>query len=148
MQADFQSPVPQTQGLERLLRLRSAQGISGLLSETLVDPLNDFFSRPSKNVRGKLLEIGFCLGSAGRISSLTSAERELCRNLSEILEAIHAGSLIVDDIQDGSRLRRGQETLHLRYGMPVALNAGNFLYFLPLQRLSELGLEPGLELAA
>lgn len=46
-------------------------------------------------------------------------------------ELIHAGALIIDDIEDASLLRRGQECLHLRYGVDVALNAGNALYFLP-----------------
>ncbi len=46
-------------------------------------------------------------------------------------ELIHAGALIIDDVEDASLLRRGQECLHLRYGVDVALNAGNALYFLP-----------------
>ncbi len=46
-------------------------------------------------------------------------------------ELIHAGALVIDDIEDNSLLRRGQECLHLRYGVDVALNAGNSLYFLP-----------------
>ncbi len=46
-------------------------------------------------------------------------------------ELIHTGALIVDDIEDESKLRRGAECLHLRYGMDVALNAANALYFLP-----------------
>jgi geranylgeranyl diphosphate synthase type I len=46
-------------------------------------------------------------------------------------ELIHTGSLIIDDIQDGSPLRRGEESIHLRYGQDVAITAGNTLYFLP-----------------
>jgi geranylgeranyl pyrophosphate synthase/predicted secreted hydrolase len=46
-------------------------------------------------------------------------------------ELIHSGSLIIDDIQDNSQLRRGKPTLHLQYGTDVAINAGNTLYFLP-----------------
>jgi geranylgeranyl pyrophosphate synthase/predicted secreted hydrolase len=47
------------------------------------------------------------------------------------LDFIHAGALIIDDIEDDSLLRRGQECIHLRYGVDVAINAGNTLYFLP-----------------
>ncbi|MBL0289775.1 MAG: polyprenyl synthetase family protein [Betaproteobacteria bacterium] len=46
-------------------------------------------------------------------------------------EMVHTATLIVDDIEDDSLLRRGAECLHLRYGVDVALNAGNALYFLP-----------------
>jgi geranylgeranyl pyrophosphate synthase len=45
------------------------------------------------------------------------------------LEAIHAGSLIVDDVEDGARLRRGRPSAHEVFGMPTALNAGTAAYF-------------------
>lgn len=131
-----------------MLRLRSAQDVQDHFSDALLEPLEDFFSRPGKNVRGKLVELGFRLAADGKEGSLSSREAEICGALASMLEAIHAGSLIVDDIEDGSRLRRGEQTLHLRYGTPVALNAGNFLYFLSLQRLSGLGLDPAIELSA
>jgi len=40
-------------------------------------------------------------------------------------------SLIVDDIEDRGELRRGKPCLHKIFGEDVAVNAGNFLYFLP-----------------
>jgi len=46
-------------------------------------------------------------------------------------ELIHAGSLIVDDIEDHSAMRRGGPAIHHHYGTDIALNAGNSLYFLP-----------------
>jgi geranylgeranyl diphosphate synthase type 3/geranylgeranyl diphosphate synthase type I len=51
--------------------------------------------------------------------------------LSCILEFMHNGTLIIDDIEDNSQLRRGQECIHLRYGVDVAISAGNSLYCLP-----------------
>ena len=50
-------------------------------------------------------------------------------------ELAHNGTIIVDDVEDSSPLRRGKPTLHLLYGMDVAVNAGNLLYFLPLALL-------------
>lgn len=47
------------------------------------------------------------------------------------LEFVHAGALIIDDIEDDSSVRRGAPSLHLRYGLDVAISAGNTLYFLP-----------------
>lgn len=47
------------------------------------------------------------------------------------LELLHAGSLIIDDIEDDSSLRRGQPSIHVRHGVDVAINAANLLYFLP-----------------
>lgn len=57
--------------------------------------------------------------------------------LSTISELIHNGSVIIDDIEDSSPMRRGGKTLHLRYGLPTAINAGNTLYFLPLLTVAQ-----------
>ncbi len=58
---------------------------------------------------------------------LSPYEQLLC----VLTECIHNGALIIDDIEDDSLLRRGDTTIHLRYGVDVAINAGNTLYFLP-----------------
>jgi geranylgeranyl pyrophosphate synthase len=62
------------------------------------------------------------------------------------VELVHVGSLVVDDIEDGSKVRRGRPSLHHQYGLPVALNAGNWLYFWPLELLRGLGLPKESEL--
>jgi geranylgeranyl diphosphate synthase type I len=49
-----------------------------------------------------------------------------------IPELSHTGSLIVDDLEDQGELRRGKPCLHRIFGVDIALNAGNFLYFLPI----------------
>ncbi len=50
-------------------------------------------------------------------------------------ELMHVGSLIVDDVQDRSEVRRGAPTCHLIYGEPVAINAGTAAYFITQQLL-------------
>jgi geranylgeranyl pyrophosphate synthase len=47
-------------------------------------------------------------------------------------ELLHNASLIIDDIQDDSPLRRGHPAIHCRYGLDVAISAANTAYFLPL----------------
>ena len=47
-------------------------------------------------------------------------------------ELIHNGTLIVDDVEDSSELRRGKPCIHKIFGIDIAINAGNSLYFLPL----------------
>jgi geranylgeranyl pyrophosphate synthase/predicted secreted hydrolase len=58
------------------------------------------------------------------------------RMVSVIPELVHNASVTIDDIEDASDTRRGEETLHLRYGLPTAINMANTLYFLPLLSLS------------
>lgn len=49
------------------------------------------------------------------------------RRLALAVECFHKASLIHDDIEDEDELRYDEPTLHCRYGVPVALNAGDFL---------------------
>ncbi len=50
-------------------------------------------------------------------------------------EFMHVGSLIVDDVQDKSTVRRGGPTAHLKYGEALAINAGTAAYFMGEQLL-------------
>lgn len=47
-------------------------------------------------------------------------------------ELLHTGTLLVDDVEDGASMRRGAPAIHEQFGVDVALNAGNALYFLPM----------------
>ncbi len=47
-------------------------------------------------------------------------------------EIIHNGTLMIDDIEDSSDLRRGKACIHHIYGIDIAINAGNAMYFVPL----------------
>jgi geranylgeranyl diphosphate synthase, type I len=49
-----------------------------------------------------------------------------------IPEVVHNGTLIVDDIEDGSELRRGAPCIHIKFGVDWAVNAGNTMYYDPL----------------
>jgi geranylgeranyl pyrophosphate synthase/predicted secreted hydrolase len=51
-------------------------------------------------------------------------------------ELLHVGSLIVDDVQDKSTIRRGKPTCHALFGEPIAINAGTAAYFLSQKMLS------------
>ncbi len=51
-------------------------------------------------------------------------------------EILHNGTIIVDDVEDEARKRRGGEALHHAHGMDIALNAGNAMYFIPLKVLN------------
>jgi len=47
--------------------------------------------------------------------------------LSLSVECFHKASLIHDDIEDEDETRYGKETIHARYGIPVAINVGDLL---------------------
>jgi geranylgeranyl pyrophosphate synthase len=110
-----------------------------LWSTCLCGPLLELLGRPGKEFRSRLVEVAYDV-SAG------PGSRRMPEQLPLLVEILHAGSLIIDDIEDDSRWRRGKPTLHLLVGVPLALNAGNWLYFLPHSVLERMQLEPAVEL--
>ncbi len=100
------------------------------LERALHAPLREFLARPGKAFRARLIE--GCHQLAGGHDAPAAAL--------EAIELLHAGSLIVDDIQDDADTRRGGPALHRLIGTARALNAGNWLYFEALARLDALEL--------
>jgi geranylgeranyl pyrophosphate synthase len=128
--------------IEKLLTpYRYSKELEGLLGDYLIDPINVFFQKPGKNIRPKLVRLGFRLAH-GLEQEISPEDEKRLLIASEIVEMIHGGSLIIDDIQDGSEVRRNEPCLHLKQGMPLALNAGNWLYFHALSSIRKLDLGP------
>ena len=110
--------------------LETVQSVSQeLWNQGLFDPLNSFLRRPGKRIRAELVEWSYRL--AGGTGSVPA-------ELQKFIELIHAGSLVVDDIEDGSEFRRGEPALHRQYGLPIALNAANWMYFSAFENLTGL----------
>jgi geranylgeranyl pyrophosphate synthase len=131
--------LPNDRRLPELLGVDDAIAVEDILKGTLLRPVAELISNPGKRVRAQLVAFSYRLLSGDLPLSVVAAKR--CRSCAEVIELIHAASLIVDDIEDGSAVRRGRPALHARYGMPVALNAGNWLYFWPFELLKNLRLD-------
>ncbi|KAK4823818.1 hypothetical protein QYF61_006664 [Mycteria americana] len=56
----------------------------------------------------------------------------------EVTEMLHNASLLVDDIEDNSKLRRGFPVAHSIYGIPSVINCANYVYFLGLEKVLTL----------
>lgn len=69
------------------------------------------------------------------IADIFGRSSENYENSAFLGELIHNAALIIDDIEDSSKMRRGQPSIHIKYGTDIALNAGNTLYFLPYAEL-------------
>ncbi|MEE4354132.1 MAG: polyprenyl synthetase family protein [Desulfatiglans sp.] len=105
--------------------LHEPEGITEVISK----PAWDFLSRSGKHWRPLCSML--LLESAGVPSA------PYAKMISAFTELNHSGSLIIDDIEDDSLIRRGAESLHLKYGIDVAINLGNSLYFLPYLLLKD-----------
>lgn len=109
------------------------------LDDALLDVLRDFLGRPSKGVRASLVEASWRL--AGR------AAEEMPAELPILVELLHAGSLMVDDVQDDALTRRGRPSAHRLFGTAKTINAGGWLYFFPLVLTRRLPISEQVRLA-
>lgn len=114
--------------------------VKRIINECLHSPIEEFCSRPGKNLRARLVRIGLNLSSPNE-KLVPKLNQEKLQCAESIIEGIHSGSLIVDDIQDESSERRNAPSLHIIHGVPLALNAGNWLYFHALSQVQCLELE-------
>ena len=60
-------------------------------------------------------------------------------DIAALCEIVHNGTLIVDDIEDSSTVRRDKQCVHLLYGIDISINAGNFMYFAPYHYILKHG---------
>jgi len=124
----LQIPPPSQTSFELndYLMLHFGSPVIDHVSSTLLRPVKELMARPGKRIRGQMVEVGFQLANALQVP--TSIKEAQLKVLVECMEHLHAGSLAVDDVQDGSKMRRGKPSLHLKYGLPTALNTGNWLH--------------------
>lgn len=94
--------------------------------EKLSAPCTELVSLGGKRWRPLLqvLSAEMVSGRASDDPALNAAYR-----LTPLVEFVHTASLIHDDIEDNTDMRRGKPAAHLTYGLDVALNAGSWLYF-------------------
>ncbi|CAK7567727.1 MAG: geranylgeranyl pyrophosphate synthetase [Sporothrix epigloea] len=58
--------------------------------------------------------------------------------ITRVVGMLHTASLLVDDVEDSSSLRRGLPVAHNIFGVPQTINSANYIYFLALQELQKL----------
>lgn len=124
--------------LKNLLGHDAATLAHSIWERALRRPVGDFVDRPGKAFRAAL---------AAKSYEIAGGRGACPERVGAIVEILHAGSLIIDDIEDESSSRRGGPALHVLHGVPLALNAGNWMYFWALSLVGGLGLEPEVELA-
>lgn len=80
---------------------------------------------------GKMMRPSICIATA----RLFGASLEDALKVAVSIELLHNALLIHDDIEDESETRRGQPTLHMKHGIPIALNVGDALALSSLRPL-------------
>jgi geranylgeranyl pyrophosphate synthase len=103
------------------------------INKSVLEPFWDLMSRGGKRWRPALMVM---------VYEALRGKMEDILPLTVIPEVIHNGTLVVDDVEDESDYRRGKPCIHKTYGVDIAINMGNTMYFLPLLIISKINL-PG-----
>jgi geranylgeranyl diphosphate synthase, type I len=93
------------------------------LNKAIAEPIWDMLDRGGKRWRPALFLL---------ICEALGKKTDYCLDFSIISEVIHNGTLVIDDIEDSSELRRGKPCTYKIYQIDIAVNAGNAMYYLPL----------------
>ncbi|KAJ5803033.1 geranylgeranyl pyrophosphate synthase [Penicillium pulvis] len=86
-------------------------------------------SLPGKSVRTKVL-FGF--------NQWFHVPAEKLMVINRVVELLHTASLLIDDVQDESKLRRGLPAAHCIFGVAQTINAANHAYFMAQKHLARL----------
>jgi geranylgeranyl pyrophosphate synthase len=113
--------------LFRVNRPRYAYNLEAL-NKAVFDPVWDFLDRGGKRWRPSLFLL---------VCEVLGENPDDFVDFAIIPEVIHNGTLMVDDIEDASEYRRGKPCTYKLYGLDIAINAGNAMYYLPLLPLIE-----------
>ena len=95
----------------------------------ILGPYEYLFSHPGKDIRTALIT-GFNDFLKVPASSLST--------ITKVVGMLHTSSLLIDDVQDSSILRRGIPVAHNIFGTAQTINSANYVYFLALQELRHL----------
>lgn len=97
--------------------------------QVLLQPFTYVLQVPGKMIRGKL---------AQAFNHWMRIPEDKLMAISEIIHMLHNASLLLDDIEDSSVLRRGIPVAHSIYGVASTINSANYVYFLGLERVLAL----------
>lgn len=98
------------------------------MEEILLEPVTYYKNLKGKNIRNLL---GNLLGN------LLNVNDENITLINNIITNYHNASLVIDDIEDNSLLRRNNPCSHIKYGIPLSINSGYYSIFKTLITIQE-----------
>ncbi|KAJ5561378.1 hypothetical protein N7461_000139 [Penicillium sp. DV-2018c] len=95
----------------------------------LTAPLDYLQETPGKDIRGNLIEA---------FNEFLNVPQEKIDVIKRVVGLLHNASLLIDDIQDSSKLRRGVPVAHSIFGIAQTINSANYAYFIAQRELKKL----------
>jgi geranylgeranyl diphosphate synthase type 3 len=92
-------------------------------------PYDYVTSQPGKDFRTQLIASFNCW---------LEVPQDSLEVITKVVGMLHNASLLVDDVEDNSTLRRGLPVAHSIFGTAQTINSANYIYFAALQELQKL----------
>jgi len=92
----------------------------------LVEPFTYLTSASGKEIRKKMIQA---------FNLWLKVPEDTLSMIASVVSMLHSASLMMDDVEDDSQLRRGQPVTHKIYGIPQTINSANYVYFLAYKEL-------------
>jgi len=95
----------------------------------LFGPYDYLEAHPGKDIRKQLI---------AAFNEWLEVPPESLEVITKVVGMLHTASLLVDDVEDSSLLRRGLPVAHSIFGTAQTINSANYVYFCALQELMKL----------
>ncbi|KAJ1712010.1 isoprenoid synthase domain-containing protein [Aspergillus flavus] len=95
----------------------------------LTGPLDYLRENLGKDIRSKLIDA---------FNEFLEVPNDKLDVIKRIIDLLHNASLLIDDIQDSSTLRRGVPVAHSIFGVAQTINSANYAYFIAQRELTNL----------
>ncbi|EOO02679.1 putative geranylgeranyl pyrophosphate synthetase protein [Phaeoacremonium minimum UCRPA7] len=97
--------------------------------KVVLGPFDYLYNHPGKDFRAQLIKA---------FDAWLEVPPESLEVITKVVGMLHTASLLVDDVEDNSLLRRGMPVAHSIFGVPQTINSANYIYFCALQELGKL----------
>jgi geranylgeranyl pyrophosphate synthase len=151
--AELERLAPRLRGGPRLAEF-NGQGVSGLDPVAGTEAIAyDFLARGGKHSRPFITLAVYDALTGGNATTAEGAEHlarlpDWVKRAAMSIETFHKASLVHDDIEDDDPYRYGDATVHRRFGIPTAINVGDYLIGMGYRLISRDAVRTGPEAAA
>ncbi|KAF2774123.1 terpenoid synthase [Teratosphaeria nubilosa] len=112
-----------------LISGNASQNWSDEKENILKGPFDYLEGHPGKDIRSQLITA---------FNTWLRVPADSLAIITKVVAMLHTASLLIDDVEDNSALRRGVPVAHNIFGAAQTINSANYVYFCALQELLKL----------
>lgn len=114
----YEQYIEQSQSFKNQIEARAFEYLEKVETQILKDPFEYLLKGGGKRIRPILVLVA--CGIAG-------GDTDEAVDMALSMEILHNFTLVHDDIMDSSPIRRGRETIHVKWGVPIGVLVGDLM---------------------